>query len=418
MQTRVLRTVAVLATALFFQSCGQEDESFPARKRCATKTAELGMTDGGFSPGGTSNRGLLLSTTEDYKSSRLFFFDFNTGQKTQLMSGESGDPGVFTSRGETFFINRTADNSNLRSVTIGTESYDIGKQTAIPGAGTGDPQSIMHIDDRHLVMSFWASSKLGVFDLEECELVNTFDFKVDLDWEDGDVNRVFRPSTFVQIGTNAAPQTYVIHQGIDSDGIGLNGSQQIFALTWDGKNLGLEDNDTNTGLIQGIPLKVSNPTAAFVNGDNTINVVGSCTIFTSKDCVHGIETVDLVNKTSAMTFDFSGRQEKNNGSVVAASDQTYFMQMIKPGAAGDLSDSAKFVAKINLQEKTIEETYTYPNESNGCCGLFYESSSKKLIVTDYTPTGGGELFYIDENKLVSSKISVENTPYSGIILSN
>ena len=415
MRTRDLRTFTVLATALFFQGCGKDTDSFPARKRCGSTTSDLALIDGGFSLDGATARGLLLSTTENYKSSRLFFFDFATGKKTQLLSGESGDPGVFTSRGETFFINRSADNSNLRSLSIGANDFALGVQTAIPGAGTGDPQNIVHIDDNHLLMSFWASSKLGVFDLEECAMVKTFEFPVDLASKP---DSVFRPSSFVQVGNGQDQKTYVIHQGINSDGYSLNGTQQIFGVSWDGIELGLDDNDAAKDLIQGIPLKVSNPTAAFVKADNTLNVVGSCTIFNTADCVHGIETVDLANKSSALSFDFAAVKEKNNGSVVAASETSYFMQMIVPGTAGDLSDSKKIVAQINLQDKTITEIYAYPSASNGCCGLFYESNANKLIVTDYTPTTGGELFYIDENKQVSGKISVENTPYSGIILSN
>ncbi len=415
MRTRDLGTFSVLITVFLNYGCGAENESFSERKRCAKTTTELTFSDGGMSPEGVGTRGLILSTTENYQSSRLFFFDFATGKKTQLLSGESGDPAVFTSRGETFFINRSANNSNLRTLSLGTNSFDLGVQTAIPGAGTGDPQSVIHIDDRHLLMSFWASSTLGVFDLEDCAMVKTFEFPVDL----GDnPSSVFRPSSFVQTGSEESAQTYVVHQGINSDGYSLNGSQQLFAVTWDGTELGLIDNDPVKERIQGIPLKVSNPTAAFVNSDNSLNVVGSCTIFNTAECIHGIETVDLTNKVTALNFNFSELKEKNNGSVVAISEQTYFMQMVVPGTAGDLSDSKKIVAQINLQDKSITEFYAYPNESNGCCGLFYESVSKKLIVTEYTPTGGGTLFYMDENKQASEKISIENSPYSGIILSN
>jgi hypothetical protein len=140
-------------------------ESIPEQTRCASTTSDLALTDGGLTLEGAAKRGLLLSTTENYKSSRLFYFDFATGKKTQLLTGESGDPGVFTSRDETFFINRSTDNSNLRSLSVGMNDFALGVQTAIPGAGTGDPQHIVHIDDNHLLMSFWASSNLGVFDL-------------------------------------------------------------------------------------------------------------------------------------------------------------------------------------------------------------------------------------------------------------
>jgi hypothetical protein len=415
MRTRSLGTLYLIISTFLYHGCSEDSDDFPSRKRCASTTSNLASTDGGFTPENATSRGLLLSTTENYKSSRLFFFDFATGKKTQLLSGESGDPGVFTSRGETFFINRSADNSNLRSLTVGANDFAIGVQTAIPGAGTGDPQNIVHIDENHLLMSFWASSKLGVFDLEECEMVKTFEFSVDLA---GKANSVFRPSSFVQVGSDQNQKTYVIHQGISSDGFSLNGTQQIFGVTWDGTELELDDDDAEKDLIQGIPLKVSNPTAAFLNADSSLNVVGSCTIFNTADCVHGIETVNLAEKSTVLSFDFSVAKEKNNGSVVAASEITYYMQMIVPGTAGDLSDSKKIVAQINLQDKTITETYAYPSASSGCCGLFYESSAKKLIVTDYTPTGGGEVFFIDENKKISSKVSIENTPYSGIIVSN
>ena len=412
MRTKDLGTLGLLTMAFFNHGCR---ESIPEQTRCASTTSDLALTDGGLTLEGAAKRGLLLSTTENYKSSRLFYFDFATGKKTQLLSGESGDPGVFTSRDETFFINRSTDNSNLRSLSVGMNDFALGVQTAIPGAGTGDPQHIVHIDDNHLLMSFWASSNLGVFDLEECKMVKTFDFSVDLA---GKANSVFRPSSFVQIGSGLDQKTYVIHQGINSDGYSLNGTQQIFGVTWDGKELGLDDYDSGKDLIQGIPLKVANPTAAFVNADNSINVVGSCTIFNSADCVQGIETVNLTEKTTALSFDFSTAKEKNNGSIVQASETTYYMQMLIPGEASDLNDSKKIVAEINLKDRTIAEIYAYPSASNGCCGLFYESSAKKLIVTDYTPNGGGEVFLIDENKQVSSKVSIENTPYSGTLISN
>jgi len=408
----LLGTLAVLLTMLFNNGC---KESTPDRKRCDSTTAELAMGDGGFSPEGATTRGLLLSTTENYKSSRLFFFDFATGQKTQLMNGESGDPGIFVSRGQTFFVNRTADNSNLRMLSIGPSSFELGKQTAIPGAGTGDPQSIVHIDDKHLLMAFWASSRLGVFDLEACEMVTTFEFPVDLG---NNASNIFRPSAFIQTGFMNETQTYVIHQGISADGYSLNGSQQIFEVTWDGAELSLLDHDLEKDLIQGIPLTVSNPTAAFANSDGSVNIVGSCTIFNSSDCVQGIERVDLKNRTSAMTFDLSTFKEKNNGSIVAASEMHYFMQMIVPGTAGDLSDSRKIIAAVNLENNSVTEIYVYPDTSNGCCGLFFENSSKKLIVTDYTPLGGGELFYIDDQNQISDRITIENTPYNGILLPN
>lgn len=410
---RILSTFGLCSVAVIFLACGSDKKEFGAKKRCATTTSALSADSSGTLISGTGKHGLLLSTVKDYKSSRLFFFDFASGKTTQLMSGESGDPTILASAGETFFFNRSSDNSNLRSLTINESSFDLGIQTAIPGAGAGDPHAIHHLDGRYLLMSFWATHALGIFDLEECTMLQT----VQLPFDTGPAaENVFRPSTIFSGVTNGSKEIYVLHQGIDSDGIKLNGTQQIFILNWNGSELSGTNLNPASAKITGIPLLVSNPTGVHVNSAGNPVVSGSCTLFNGSDCRAGFETVDLAARTTTLTFDTSALAEKNNGAMVAAGDSVYFAQMAIPDAASTVGGSEKIIAKIDISAKTVTKIHTYPPESFGCCGLFYDETVKKLLITDHTATSGGSIAVMDEGGAVTEKVSIENTPYSGMII--
>lgn len=410
---RLLFSFGFLSLTLMFTGCGTNKSEFGPKKRCATTTAGLIAEGPGPIIAGSGNRGLLLTTVRDYKSSRLFFYDFASGKTSQLMSGESGDPGLFSSSGEVFFFNRSTADSNLRSIGIGEGNFDLGVQTAIPGAGAGDPQAIHHLDDRFLLMSFWATHLLGIFDLEECTLVKTVQLHFDTGPND---ENVFRPSTIFSAETNGSKEIYVLHQGIDSDGIKLNGTQQIFVLNWNGTDLTGTNIKPDNEKIAGIPLQVSNPTAVFMNSAGVPVVAGSCTLFNGADCKAGFETIDLAARTTALTFDTSALPEKNNGAMVAAGESAYFAQMAIPDADSTVGGSEKIIAKIDLSTKTVTRVHTYPAESFGCCGLFYDETSKKLLITDHTATDGGSIVVMDESGILSEKIPVENTPYAGLII--
>jgi hypothetical protein len=394
-----MRTKFYLPILLFglFSGCGGSDS--------ATTTDTMGIT-----LSGTSKKGLLLTTTQDYKSSRLFWFDFATESKSEVFAGESGDPALFAAGTGVFFFNRTSDNSNLRQLTRTSAGWDIGAQTAMPGAGSGDPQSVLALDDRFLLLSFWSANGLGLFDRQEGKLTQTVTFPFDTG--SGDTH-VFRPSSLFR---SAAGGIYVVHQGLASDGLTLTGQQQIFVLTWDGSTLGADDRDPAKEKIQGIPLKVSNPTNVFPAADGSVMVAGSCTIYGGDSCKSGFEQVDLVTGTTALVWDMSDLPEKHNGAIVAAGTDVYYAQMLKPGADQSVENGEKHVVRLDLQGKTMTKIHNYPAESNGCCGLFYDETSQKLIVTDHTPAADGSVSVLDSAGTVLSTATVANTPYNGLIV--
>lgn len=364
-----------------------------------------------------ADRGLLLTTTQNYESSRLFFFEFATGNVTQLLSGESGDPSLFLSRDQIFFFNRSATNSNMRRITIQEGSFNIGVQTSIPGAGAGDPQAIIHLDERHLLMSFWASSSLGIFDLQEGKMTTapaiSFDTGAAIN-----PSHIFRPSPLFTAEKNGVTEFYVIHQGLASDGLSLTGKQQIFIMTWNGTQLSAIDLDESKEGVQGIAIKVTNPTDVFQLSNGQVLISGSCTIYGGANCISGFESVDLNTRTTSLVWDMSSMKEKHNGALIKGDDQTFFAQMITPDLTDPLKGE-KIIARLELTNKTVQTLYTYPENSIGCCSLFIDNTRPKLIAPDFTPEGGGSINVIDTgigSAQSSESFAVPNAPYNGLVI--
>ena len=357
--------------------------------------------------------GMAIGTVAEYTSSTLHYQAMKDGSPTgdlrTLLTGESGDPWIFSLNDKIYFFNRTTTSSNFRTIDPAKADGAPSAQIRTEGAGYGDPHDALWLSNDRVLLAHYSAGKLVVINPNDGSIKQ----EVTATWDLGsDALAVFRPEAFYRVDNSTSGEIYVLNQGRKSD-FTVGDSQQIFVLKDDGTTVTVVDVDTTKDKVQGIKLKVVNPQIIVGFDDPSKPIVaGFCTTLDSASpCASGVEKVDLAARTSTLVIDMSNGPEKGNGSIVAAKNGKLYAAL----ATADTNGGYKsFIQAIDVKAASSASLYQLSDPDYASYAIGYDMSADKLYVGEKNSDGKGQLSVFDfakDSTKPSSTLALPLPPY-------
>lgn len=370
---------------------------------CGPASKDKGVETGGYADTDTEYLGLAFATVaKGYSSSSLYYLKLATGEITEILSGESGDPQLFLVNEKLYFFNRRPGNSNFRWMNPKESSITPSEQLALPSLSNGAPQDVISLgSDRLLLLDRGGknSGKIIIIDATTGALLETL--------EDNWDTSPFRPRAFYRYETESTKTIFVLHQGRGADNT-FNGSQQIFVLKEEGGNVTIMDQDPVKEKVQGIPLKYNNGIGFLFQQSAKPLIVSPC--YGAPGCLAGVERFDPATLTVEDVLDFSSFSFYGGVFAESSSLDAIYAMVYK-----DVSYADFHVEKVNLVDGTLERIHDYPAESKGAEALFFDTSSETLYVGDGKEDGSGMLSIYRKNGTAQIQLPT-GKPYSGLFI--
>jgi hypothetical protein len=316
-------------------------------------------------------------------------------KKTRLMlSGESGDVGLFATDDRLLLFNRSFESQNYRVLQDDVRFSD---QQQFAGGQIGDPHDVLDLGGDKLLLAHFTEGTLIVIDQNSGEEIE----RVEGEW-DLPSGSTLKPEALIRYGDTI----YVVHQALsfESGKMIADGSQQVFLL--DAESLKPIDLDRDSPKIQGIKLVGSFPIP--VAQKNRILLVSLCSSFETQDCraaIEEISTVGAAPKTSHVLWN-DPPAFMNGGVTPGSTEDIFYANVELPSSRGS---HAKAFARFDLRTQAIESVHEF--SSAGFWGAFFHGASDTLYIGDESENGGQ--FIVIESGSKKTSLPLEGAPYSG-----
>ena len=384
----------LLVCGYFLSSCSIDSDKIFNTKGPSSQKSDFG--------------GLLFTTvTSDYAAGYLYNYDFESGEVTKILSGQSGDPFVKVIGGKAYFFNRRPQNSNYRifdTDSLHSSEAVLPEQTALPALTTGAPQDMVFLPNGKwlLLANDVNFSSLKIFDPS-----TGLSEEVSADWDIQGFR--FSPSSFFEYhDKDGGHKIFVSHQGQTSEKEVENTSQQIFELEYLASEgtVRVNDLDLDKPATQGIPLTFPNAKSFLYKESGEPLIISTC--YWRAGCQSGIERFDPESKSVKVVFRFKNRFLSTD-FIEGESDQ----KLIGAVYYDEKNYRNHVIERFDISNRTFLPIHRYLDE-NSAGGIFHDASTKTLYIgdMDLKEKKGTLEVYQDEQKITTIE-GIEGKPYNG-----
>lgn len=324
------------------------------------------------------------------QSSVVKFFDFAAGTITTTLEDQSADPLLATAGSHTFLFNR-AGAKNFREIDPITAHGATPGAFATPGAQDSDPQSVVALDDEHLLLAQRLGGALVVVSRTDGRLVSR------LTAADFSGLDILRPAALLKMGD----RVFVLHQGLNRN-LKCDGTQRILSVRWNGNELkptGSRGTAIKPSLAQGFHS---------VSGDSAV-VVGF-TRPSDSACAAGGQRIALnAGTTSDLLLPGLEDYQFRNQVIDGPANVLY-------ASVSAASLAQNVVVRIDLATPArLSLRHSYGTSSDRLYGLFYDSSTETLLIGD-EDASQGLLRLVHERDGTAETVMTGELPYNGIFV--
>jgi hypothetical protein len=352
----------------------------------------------GIAVQGSTRSGLFLAATNpdpSIKTSRLYHYDFASGQLTEVLGAESGNPALFAADGHVFLFNRQPGTIDVRVLDPAAPKATPAAAMALSGVEAGDPWDVATlVSGRALLLASPLGGKLQTLDYTS-GAVETVD-------DAGIASDALRPIGLLR----NASKIYALHSAVSASDQ-ADGSQQMYVLSpKDDGTAAFVDVTAATAAIDGYPVTASNP-SSFVNrsGGNAV-VVGLCSESMS-DCTAGSDRLADGKLTKARTFESGAFPYAFVNQIVDGPSDTAVYAHVR-----STSDDGYRVIKLDAESGSVQQIHTFADER--LYGIAYDKSSKTLFVGGRNGLKGTMTLYRDRD--VIGTFELDGVPYSSAFI--
>lgn len=389
------RLILLALTAAIATGCGRSDGGSgdgTIRAKVIHDSAHAGMAVA------TGNLDQTLSV------GRVYYYDFGAGQIRQVIPAESGNFGLFAADNALFAFNRHPDQKHVRVFDPRSATVDTTETIELPDLAAGDPWDIAPlVNGTSVLLASPLGNKLQALDYQS----GTLD---DIDLE-AVASETIRPRALLRTNN----RLLILHSGIKVGGddvsnpqISVDSTQQIYVGTLSAAgDLTLADqNPATSGIIDGVPLHASNP-SAFLNTDSSSAlIVGLCEPTSMTGCQAAADKISLattqVSQLSSLSDNFpyyfvNQIVDGPNNSIVYAHVRT--------------PNNQYKVIRIDTTTRAVTDVHLF--NSSRLYSLAYDRGSDTLFVGEENDYKGLLILYQNDEEIGSIELDgvPENTTF-------